>query len=86
MGEAKRKGTREQRIASSKERQRIADEWASQAKALQLQEAREWWESLTPAQQNAERRKRRKARAAANTLFSIAGSLEPGFLDLLMED
>lgn len=79
MGEAKRRGTREQRMAQSIERQRVQNE-------RRRQEARDWWESLTPEEKNIERQKRRKARMATNTLLAIAGSLEPEFLDSLMED
>jgi len=87
MGQAKNRGTREQRIAQSVERQRLEAEEVERAKERRRQEAREWWASLTPEQQAAERRKERKrqdSRMVLAAMMAMAESGTPGITDMLM--
>ena len=61
MGQAKRRGTFEERRQQSINR--------TEAERMERQrQAQEWWDSLTPEQQDAEREKRRKRERAAATV------------------
>jgi hypothetical protein len=61
MGQAKRRGTFEERLQQSIDR--------NEAERLERQrKTQEWWDSLTPEQKDAEREKRRKRERSAATM------------------
>jgi len=70
MGQAKNRGTREQRIAQSIENTRLKEEADKQA-------AKDWWESLTDEEQQAERKKRRQGKQAMRN-FHLMTALAHG--------
>lgn len=66
MGEAKRRGTREQRIVQSRER-------AAAEKESKRAEAQAWWDSLTDEQKAEEKEKLRKGENARLMLMQLMG-------------
>ena len=67
MGQAKRRGTFEERRQQSIDR--------AEAERLERQrKAQEWWDSLTPEQQEAERKKRRKR---DRSMFTVGMWMSP---------
>lgn len=74
MGEAKRRGTYEQRVTQSRER-------AAAEKERKRAEAQAWWDSLTDEQKAAEKEKLKKgenARLLLLQLMGIAGTVTDG--------
>lgn len=74
MGQARRRGDREERIAQAIERDRARREAAVAAEMAR-------WEALTPEQQEAERAERERARAAhrkAAQLMAMAAAMGGG--------
>ena len=53
MGQAKLRGTKEQRVADALEGQRLAQEAADRAEMEELQERSRKWAAMTPEQQDA---------------------------------
>lgn len=66
MGEAKRRGTYEQRIDQSKAR-------AAAEKERKRAEAQAWWDGLTDEQKEAEKEKLKKGHNTMLTMMSLAG-------------
>lgn len=74
MGQAKNRGTREQRIVQSIESEQLK-------KAEAKREVREWWESLTEEEQQAGLEKYRKdklSREDKHRMISVLAGLEAG--------
>ena len=70
MGQAKQRGTFEERRQQSIDR--------SKAEILECQrKAQEWWDSLTPEQKKAEREKRRKCERSIAVIKMWLGYLLP---------
>lgn len=66
MGEAKRRGTREERIVQSRER-------AAAEKERKHAEAQAWWDGLTDEQKAEEKEKMKKGKQSLMTAMAIAG-------------
>jgi hypothetical protein len=68
MGEAKRRGTYEQRVAQSRER-------AAAEKERKRAEAQAWWDGLTDEQKAAEKEKLKKGKETLLTLLGMAATV-----------
>lgn len=65
MGEAKRRGTYEQRVAQSRDR-------AAEKKERERAKAQAWWDSLTDEQKADEKEKLKKGKESLLTLLGMA--------------
>lgn len=68
MGQAKRRGTREERVAQSIERQ-------AEEKEERIRREKEIWEAMTPEQRAAHLARQEKARNALRLVSGIGGLL-----------
>jgi len=70
MGDAKNRGTREQRVAQAIERKKAENEKNRAA-------AQAWWEGLTEEQREEEKKKAKEKRDARLTLLGLVGAVTP---------
>ena len=77
MGQAKRRGTyeerRQQAVIIREEQRRLADEASDRAYAERLRRAKEAWDALTPEQQQVERDKSRMRKVTPFLIPALMG-------------
>lgn len=77
MGEAKRRGTKADRVASAIERQRLEDEAERQGKLLALENEKERIRNLPPEIRKAVMMRRRSSKHMALTALAVAALAFP---------
>lgn len=73
MGQAKRKGSFEDRVAAAQERERLAELAREESERIAEAERQAKWDAMTDEEKEAALRKQRKAKSSANLLSSLYG-------------